>query len=363
MKIDKLPDLVIGDLKINPPIIQGGMGVRVSKFNLVSSVSSTGALGVIASVGLGNESESEMDYEKSSAEALKEQILKAKELTKNPIGVNIMFALTNYESLVKVCVNYGVDVIISGAGLPLKLPEFASNSTIKLVPIVSSGRAAELIARTWIKRYQKLPDAFIVEGPLAGGHLGFSYSEALGIEKVLVEDRVKEVLEVVRSYKETHNKEIPVIAAGGIFNGVDIARMLKLGASGVQMATRFVCTKECDVSDAYKKAYLDCELDDVTVILSPAGMPARVIKNKFVERIQAGERMKFKCPYQCLKTCDPYSANYCIADALVKAAKGDFENGFAMCGQNAFRIDKITSVKELINELVEETKKELNKDS
>lgn len=351
----KLPDLVIGDLKINPPIIQGGMGVRVSKFNLVSAVSNTGALGVLSSVGLGNESESEIDYEKSSADALKEQIIKAKELTNNPIGVNIMYALTNYDSMVKVCVKYGVEVIFTGAGLPLKLPGIVGESSIKLVPIVSSSRAAEIITNAWIKRYNRLPDAFVVEGPLAGGHVGFSYSEAMGIEKVLLEDRLKEVIELVRSYDKTRNKQIPVIAAGGIFTGADIARMFKLGASGVQMSTRFVCTNECDVAQEYKEAYLKCKIEDIAIILSPAGMPARVIKNKFVERIQAGEKMKFKCPYKCLKTCDPYSANYCIAQVLVNSSKGNFDEGFAMCGQNAYRVKQIVPVEELIEELVKET--------
>lgn len=359
---NKLPDLIIGDLRINPPIFQGGMGVRVSASSLASAVSNEGAFGVIAAVGLGEEwSDKNVDYKTRSELALREMIRQTKKLTRNPFGVNIMYALTNYDDLVKVAVEEGAGAIISGAGLPLHLPALARDSSTKLIPIVSSARAAELILRAWFKRYQRLPDAFVIEGPLAGGHLGFNYTEATGIKQIFLEDIVKDVIELVKGYEATHNKKIPIIAAGGIFTGKDIARMLNLGASGVQMATRFVCTKECDVSNKYKEAYLKCKEEDIAVILSPAGMPARVIKNRFVERIQAGEKMKFDCPYLCLKTCDPYSANYCIAQALVNAYRGDTDNGFAMCGANAYRVKKIVSVKELINELIEESIVELQR--
>ncbi|RKY30793.1 MAG: nitronate monooxygenase [Candidatus Omnitrophota bacterium] len=357
----KLPELVIGDLKIDIPIIQGGMGVRVSTASLASAVSNEGALGVIASVGLGEESKEDMTYEERSKIAFREMIRETKRLTNRKFGVNIMYALTNYDDLVNIAVEEEVGAIITGAGLPLHLPALVKNSMPKLIPIVSSARAAEIILRTWFKRYQKLPDAFIVEGPLAGGHLGFSYSEAMGIEQIFLEDIVGEVVNLVKEYKRSQNKEIPVIAAGGIFTGADIAQMLKLGASGVQMATRFVCTSECDVSEKYKEAYLKCKQEDIVVILSPAGMPARVIKNEFVERIQAGEKMKFECPFKCLKSCDPYSANYCIAQALVNAYRGNLDEGFAMCGANAYRLKEIVSVKELIYELIEQSIKEFYK--
>ena len=357
----KLPDLVIGDLKINLPVIQGGMGVRVSTASLAAAVSNEGGFGVIASVGLGEEGRKDLTYEERSKLSFREMIQETKRLTNKKFGVNIMYALTNYDDLVKIAIEEGVGAIISGAGLPLHLPALAKDSKTKLIPIVSSGRAANLILHAWIRRYDRLPDAFVVEGPLAGGHLGFSYTEVSGIEDVFLKDRLREVLNVVKKYEETYNKKIPIIAAGGIFTGGDIARMLKLGASGIQMATRFVCTKECDVSEKYKEAYVKCKREDIVVILSPAGMPARVIKNKFVERIQAGEKMKFECPYRCLKTCDPYSANYCIAQALVNAYRGNLDEGFAMCGVNAYRIKKIISVKELINKLVEEVCKEFYK--
>jgi NAD(P)H-dependent flavin oxidoreductase YrpB (nitropropane dioxygenase family) len=359
---NKLPDLIIGNLRINPPIFQGGMGVRVSGSSLVSAVSNEGAFGVIAAVGLGEEwPDKNVDYKTRSELALREMIRQTKRLTRNPFGVNIMYALTNYDELVKVAVEEEVGAIISGAGLPLHLPSLTRDSSIKLIPIVSSARAADLIMHTWLKRYQRLPDAFVIEGPLAGGHLGFNYTEAIGIKQLFLEDIVKDVLGLVKGYEVTYNKKIPVIAAGGIFTGKDIAHMLNLGASGVQMATRFVCTKECDISNKYKETYLKCKEEDIVVILSPAGMPARVIKNRFVERIQAGEKMKFDCPYLCLKTCDPYSANYCIAQVLVNAYRGDIDNGFAMCGANAYRVKKIVSVKELINELIEESTVELQR--
>jgi nitronate monooxygenase len=356
----KLPDLIIGDLAINPPIIQGGMGARISLSSLASAVSNYGGMGVIASVGLAPGNISQELFEKKSAEGLRDEIRKTKELTPNPFGVNIMFALSNYDSLVKVCVEEGVPAIISGAGLPLHLPALIGESKIKLIPIVSSARATQIIIKAWTRRYNRLPDAIIVEGPLAGGHLGFSYTEAVGIEKVTLEERIEEVLGFVREVEKLNNTRIPVIAAGGIFTGQDIAKILKKGASGVQMATRFVVTKECDINDIYKNVYLKCKEEDITVILSPVGMPARVIKNKLVERIQAGEKLKFKCPYKCLKPCDPYSANYCIADALINAFGGDLDNGFAMCGANAYRVKEIITVKELMDELTEEALREYN---
>jgi nitronate monooxygenase len=346
-----LPDLAIGDLVINPPIIQGGMGVRVSSSRLVSAVSNEGALGVIASVGLGEElPDMTPSYPMRAEIGLRQAILDARKHTDNPIGVNIMCALTNYDNLVQVSGDEGVAAIISGAGLPLKLPGLISDRHVKLVPIVSSARAAALICKTWQKRYSRLPDAFVVEGPLAGGHLGFSREQVLDLEAFRLERLVTEVLEVARQ-----NGGIPVVAAGGIYDGNDIARFLRLGASGVQMATRFVCTHECDASDAYKQAYLNCRKEDIVVIHSPVGMPARVLKNDFVERCLRGEKVTFGCPYHCLLTCEPAVAGYCIAQALVASYRGEMRNGYAMCGANAWRCDRIVSVHDLIQELVAET--------
>jgi len=353
--------LYLGDLKIELPIIQGGMGVRVSSSSLTSAVSSQGALGVIASVGLGEECMDEKrDYKMRSREEFVNIIRETRAMTKNPFGVNIMCALTNYDDLVDAAQSELVDVIISGAGLPLRLPSLIKNKKTKLVPIVSSARAAEIICNTWQRRYNRLPDAVVVEGPLAGGHLGYSLAELEDKEHVYLDKILEEVLAVVRKFEHDEIK-IPVVAAGGIFDGKDIARVMRLGASGVQMATRFVCTHECDASMEYKQAYIDAKEEDIVVIQSPVGMPGRVISNDFVKKIIKGERVDFTCEYKCLFTCDFKKVNYCIAKALLNAYHGQLNEGFTMCGSNAYRINKIVSVKELIAELVAEAKVYLNK--
>lgn len=353
--MQKFHGLRIGNLNIDPPIIQGGMGVRVSSSSLVSAVSNEGALGVIAAVALGEDTENQnLDYATRSSLSLRSIIRKTKKLTKNPFGVNIMCALTNYADLVNVSQEESVDVIISGAGLPLKLPGLIKNHTTKLVPIVSSGRAAKIICSIWQKRYLRLPDAIVVEGPLAGGHLGYSHAELDDPKHFNLDGILVDVLKVVKEFETKFKVKIPVIAAGGIFDHQDIKRVIKLGASGVQIATRFVCTHECDASIKYKEAYINSKKEDVIVIKSPVGMPGRVINNKFVERINNQEKIDFNCPYKCLITCDPGKVNYCIAKALINAYRGDLDNGFAMCGSNAYRINKIVSVKELIAELVGE---------
>lgn len=353
-------NLDLGNLRIEIPIIQGGMGVRVSASSLVSAVSNEGALGVIAAVGLGEESGDEKcDYKTRSRTALIDIIRETRNMTKNPFGVNIMYAITNYDDLVDATQAESVDVIISGAGLPLKLPSLIKNNKTKLVPIVSSARAAHIICTAWQRRYKRLPDAIVVEGPLAGGHLGYSMEELNDSEHFYLDKILQEVLSVVQEFGKDKER-IPVIAAGGIFDGKDIARVIRLGASGVQMATRFVCTHECDASIKYKEAYLSAKKEDIVIIQSPVGMPGRVISNEFVKRISKGERIDFGCEYQCLSTCDPKKVNYCIAKALVNAYRGDLDNGFAMCGSNAYRIKKIISVKQLIAELVEEARRYLH---
>lgn len=353
----KFKDLNIGGLIIDLPLIQGGMGVRVSNSSLVSAVSNEGALGVIAAVGLGEEGdEVGTNYVERSRSALIRSIRETRKLTKKPFGVNIMCALGNYDDLVNAAQEENVDVIISGAGLPLKLPSLVKNTKTKLVPIVSSGRAAYIICSAWQRRYKRLPDAIVVEGPLAGGHLGYSLEELKDSESFNLDKILKEVIATVKAF-ETKEHKIPIIAAGGIFDGKDIARVMHLGASGVQMATRFVCTNECDVSIKYKEVYLAAKEEDMIIIKSPVGMPGRVINSEFVSRINSGEKMDIGCKYQCLVTCDPTKVNYCIAKALLSAARGDMDKGFAMAGHNAYRINKIVSVKELISELVEEARK------
>jgi NAD(P)H-dependent flavin oxidoreductase YrpB (nitropropane dioxygenase family) len=346
----KISPLRIGNLEINPPIIQGGMGVRVSRSGLASAVANEGCVGVIASVGLGDyENTPKSGFVEVCNNAMRHEIRKARSLTNGIIGVNVMVVLSNYEELVKVCVEEKVDLLICGSGLPLDLPKLIVGTDIKLVPIVSSARALNIIYRKWKQNYNKIPDAVIIEGPLAGGHLGFSYDDILN-EKYILEQLVKELVEFVKTLEEN----IPVIAAGGIFDGKDIAKFLKLGASGVQMATRFVCTQECDVDDNFKQVYINSKKEDIVIINSPVGLPGRAIKNDFVKKIMQGGTIPFKCPHHCLRSCDPRTAPYCIARVLGDASKGILDTSFVFAGANAYRCDKIVSVKELINELKEE---------
>jgi len=346
----------IGGVCLDVPIVQGGMGVRVSSSSLASAVSNEGALGVIAAVALGHEEDfGAQGFKEQSRMSLVRVIRETRSLTKKPFGVNIMCALTNYDDLVAAAQEESVDVIISGAGLPLRLPALVKNPRTRLVPIVSSGRAAHIICSNWQRKYKRLPDAIVLEGPLAGGHLGYSRQELAQPGVFSLERILPDVLRVAKAFGHD-GRALPVIAAGGIFDGADIARVIKLGASAVQMATRFVCTHECDVDPAYKQLYLSCRKEDIVVIQSPVGMPGRVIKNAFVERIQKGERVDFGCAYRCLATCDPQKANYCIAKALMQASKGRLDEGFAMCGSNAYRITSLVSVKELIAELVSQAR-------
>lgn len=347
-----IPPLEIGSMKISPPIIQGGMGVRVSGPKLASAVSNTGALGVIASVGLGEEGGYTGSFAERSSNGLRDMIRDAKAATSNPIAVNIMCALTNYDSLVATAAKEGVGAIISGAGLPLNLPALVKSPDIALIPIVSSGRAAKIICKAWRNRHSRLPDAFIVEGPLAGGHIGFTMEDANAGDVTQLERILKEVMDVVKDFPHPSGRLIPVVAAGGVFDGADIARLLNFGASGVQMGTRFVCTDECDASPEFKQQYINATKGDIIILKSPVGMPLRVIRNGFVDRILGGEKTSFECKYHCLATCEPATTPYCIAKALVNAHRGHFDLGFAPCGSNAARIDRIVPVSQLVAELV-----------
>lgn len=326
------------------------MGVRVSKANLASAVANEGCAGVIASVGLGGyEHAPGADFEEVNRVALREEIRKARRMTDGIIGVNAMVALSNYESLVRVCVEEKVDLIISGAGLPLQLPAYAAGTDIQLIPIVSSVRSLTIIYRKWMRDFHRCPDAVVVEGINAGGHLGYS-PEQIEQKSPTLDQVLADVVQFTRQLPTP----IPVIAAGGIFSGQDMAHYLNAGAAGVQMATRFVCTDECDVDIRFKQAYLKAGSEDITVIKSPVGLPGRVIRNAFVERIIQGHKVPFRCKYRCLKTCDPSTAPYCIAEVLAKASEGRLDESFAFAGTNAWRCEEIVSVKRLIQTIVQE---------
>ena len=347
----KIPALDIGDIHVPFPLIQGGMGVRVSLARLAAAVANEGGIGTIAAVGLGDIEASKTDFENVSRNALIKEIRRAKSMTDGPLAINILGVLSNARDLIQTSVREGIKIIVSGASLPLKLPEMVDDATVKLLPIISSGRAADLVLRTWDKRYARTADAVVLEGPLAGGHLGFSFEQLREPEKYALSILLPEVLAAVKPFEEKYGRKIPVVAGGGIFTGTDIARMLQAGASGVQMATRFVCTDECEVSPEFKQAYLDSKEDDIVIINSPVGLPGRAIHNQFLRNLEAGTLERLKCPYRCLTTCNIAEARYCIALALVSAYQGDMDKGLVFCGQNAYRVNEIVSVKKLIAEL------------
>jgi len=363
----KLKPLVIDDLEIKIPIIQGGMGVRVSMAPLAAAVADCGGGGTIASVGIPPDTkENRKDIPKACREYLQKEIRLARELSDGVIGVNIMVALSNYEDMVRATVEEKVDYIISGAGLPISLPEFAEGSSIKLIPLIASARGAKLLLKTWKRRYNRFPDALVVEGPLSGGHIaGYSLEELESSkgkmrEKPLLENAVKDILGLVGEYEKEYGISIPVIAAGGIYDGKDVAKFLRLGAKGVQLGTRFVTTFECSVAEKYKQLYVNANEDDIVFIQSPVGMPAKAIRTKFLDEILLGKRKKFICDYRCLRTCDPSTVQYCIAKALMNAADGDIDNAVVFAGTNVSRIKKIVYVKELIDEIVSEAVEEMS---
>lgn len=347
--------LKIGDLRIKMPIIQGGMGIGISLSGLASAVANQGGVGVIATAGIGmNEPDFRTNYLEANIRALRREIRKAREKANGVIGVNVMVAMSNFADMVKTAIEEKIDIIFSGAGLPLNLPEFLSKTTrTRIVPIVSSGRAARLIARRWIEKYAYIPDAIVVEGPEAGGHLGFK-TDQLQKAEFSLPVVLKEVIREMAPFAQKYKKEIPVIAGGGIYTGEDIYQIMQQGAAGVQMATRFVTTYECDASDQFKQTYLEARKDDIGIIKSPVGLPGRAISNQFTRDVESGGKKPFVCPYHCIITCDYKSSPYCIALALINARKGRLEHGFAFAGSNAYRADKISSVQEIFAALKNE---------
>lgn len=347
--------LKIGNLAVAVPVIQGGMGVGISLSGLAAAVANEGGVGVISSAGLGLlYRDFSGNFLEASILGLKEEIRKAREKTRGIIGVNVMVAMTNFVDMIKTTISEKVDILIAGAGLPLDLPSFLKKDSItKLIPIVSSARATRIICEKWKANYDYLPDAVIVEGPKAGGHLGFK-EEQLEDANYALEKLVPEIVNELKPYEEKYNKPIPLIAAGGIYTGEDIKNIMNLGASGVQMGTRFVTTHECDASQGFKQAYINADEKDIEIIKSPVGMPGRAIFSDFIRKVKEGKKQPLKCPFKCIRTCDIDKSPYCIIIALINALKGNFENGFAFAGSNAFRATKISSVKEIFQSLLKE---------
>lgn len=345
----KLPELKIGNLTAKLPIIQGGMGVGISLSRLATSVANEGGIGIISGVQIGFR---EPDFIKNTLEAnlriLESEIKLAKTNAKQGIiGINFMVAMQNYDILVKKAVECGIDLIISGAGLPLELPSLVKGSNTKIAPIVSSAKAASLICRMWDKKDNVAPDAIVVEGPLAGGHLGFSNEDLISGNTPQLEDILLEVIKVVKPFEKKYNKHISIIAAGGIYDGYDIARLIELGADGVQMGTRFIPTEECDAHLNYKLAHINSVKEDIQIVMSPVGMPGRAIINPLMRR----DEMNKHCYYKCLRSCKPKEIPYCISGALLNAASGNVDEGLLFSGAYGYRSTKIQTVKELMNEL------------
>ncbi|MBS3779726.1 MAG: nitronate monooxygenase [Desulfovermiculus sp.] len=354
-----MPSLYIGKHTAKVPIIQGGMGIGISGAGLASAVANEGGIGVISAVGLGMlESSSRTHYGQTNQQALIREIRAARQKTSGLIGVNIMVALSDYDTLVLGAIDEGVDILFLGAGLPLHFPEALSLERMRslqsaIVPIVSSAKAAKLILKYWSKRFQRIPDGFVVEGPMAGGHLGFT-PEQIDDPDFALQRLIPEVVEAVAPYEQRWGRKIPVIAAGGVYTGRDIHRFFELGASGVQMGTRFVATHECDADIKFKKAFVQAQKKDLTIIQSPVGLPGRAIENQFLRDVASGQKKPFTCPWKCLKSCDYTKSSYCIACALNQARAGRLKHGFAFAGANAWRVDRIMSVRELMNTLIEE---------
>lgn len=348
----KLKPLIIGELKARLPIIQGGMGVGVSLSGLAGAVAACGGIGVISTAQIGyRESEFEEHPMEANLKAIAVQISKARELAKGGIiGVNIMVATKKYADYVRAAAKAGADLIISGAGLPTMLPELVEGSRTKIAPIVSTIKSASVICKLWDRKYKRVPDLVVIEGPRAGGHLGFTPEQLAYFTPERYDEEIRGIINVVEVYRQKYQCHIPVVVAGGIYDREDLDHALELGADGVQMGTRFVTTYECDASKAYKQTYLDCRKEDIQIVKSPVGMPGRAISNMFLENTGKERGVTGKC-YQCLERCNPAQIPYCITRALVNAARGNTDQALLFCGDNAWRAEKLEHVADIMEEL------------
>ena len=367
-----LKPLKIGNLVAKHPVIQGGMGVGVSLSSLAGAVAKAGGIGIISTAQIGFK---DQDFGKNpmaaNLRAIHSELKKARDKAPQGIlGFNIMVATKEYASYVKEAVKAGADVIISGAGLPIDMPKFVAEAENEnggsekkerrtmIAPIVSSVKSALVICRMWDRKYHTAPDFVVVEGPCAGGHLGFSREQLteLGADTDHVAEKFNEaaydkeirgIIETVKSFAEKYKKHIPVITAGGIFDHKDVLHQFALGAEGIQAATRFVTTEECDADIAYKEAYINAKEEDIVIVKSPVGMPGRAIKNKFLERVAQGPVKVERC-FRCLEHCNPAETPYCITKALINAAEGKIDEALLFCGSNAYRCEKIETVPEVM---------------
>ena len=341
----KVKELRIGDLCAKIPVVQGGMGVGVSLSKLAGAVAAAGGIGVISTAQIGfRDPEFKTNPIETNLKAVGEEIAKARKLANGGVlGVNIMVATRRYEDYVKAAVEAGIDLIISGAGLPMTLPALVEGAKTKIAPIVSSAKSLSIITKYWLKKYNRKPDMVVIEGPAAGGHLGFSREEIDNYTRESYDEEIKAILSM------TKEMEVPAVVAGGVYTREDMEHYLSMGASGVQLATRFVTTEECDASDIYKQAYINAKKEDIVIVSSPVGMPGRAIHNAFLDKVNAGERFMRGCK-QCIITCKPATAPYCITEALINAVEGRLDEGLIFCGSNAYRADKIERVADIMEE-------------
>lgn len=346
----------MGNIKAEVPVIQGGMGVGISLGGLAGAVAREGGIGIISAAQIGFK---EPDFDRNALEAnlraIRKEYDKAREAAPHgAIGFNIMVAMRHYEAYVRAAIEAGADLIISGAGLPTELPKIAGDSSVKLAPIVSTDKSAQVILKYWDRKYKRVPDLLVIEGPKAGGHLGFTREQLELFGGKSYDAEILRIMDTVKGYEDKYGQKIPVAIAGGIETAAQAAHAFSLGADAVQVASRFVTTEECDADIRYKEAYLRAGKEDIVIVKSPVGMPGRAIRNAFMERVQSGERIPHSPCHGCLHKCSPDEIPYCITDALIHAARGEVEDALLFCGANAYKADRIETVKEVIDSLLPE---------
>ncbi len=356
--------LKIGNIEVGVPVIQGGMGVGISLGNLAGAVAKEGGIGVISAAQIGfREPDFDVDTKAANLRAIGKEYRKAREIApEGIIGFNLMVAMRHYEEYVRAAIDAGADIIISGAGLPMDLPKIAGDSEVKLAPIVSTEKSAKVILKYWGKKYRRMPDLLVIEGPKAGGHLGFTREQLKEYRaeeqdadcNAVYDAEVGRILDTVKQYEEQYHCKIPAALGGGIENRQQAEHAFALGADAVQVATRFVTTWECDADIRYKEAYLKAGKEDIAIVKSPVGMPGRAIMNPFMKRVMAGEQIPHSPCHRCLHSCSPAEIPYCITDALIHAAKGEVDDALLFCGAYAYKAEHLETVKEVIDSLMAE---------
>lgn len=348
--------LKMGNIEAKVPLIQGGMGVGISLGRHAGAVAKEGGIGIISAAQIGfKEPDFDTNTKEANLRAIQKEYDKARAIAPDGIiGFNIMVAMRHYEEYVRAAIDAGADLILSGAGLPTDLPRIAGDSRAKLAPIVSTDKSAKVILKYWGRKYKRMPDLLVIEGPKAGGHLGFTKEQLKAYDQAAYDAEVSDILDTVRSYEEEFQCRIPVALAGGIENKAQAEHAFSLGVDAIQAATRFVTTEECDAHIKYKEAYLNAKETDIVIVKSPVGMPGRAILNPFMEKVMAGERIPHSSCHGCLQKCNPSEIPYCITDALVHAARGEVDDALLFCGAYAYKADHLETVKEVIDSLMPE---------